>query len=50
VVIDVGITRLPARDADAAAAGKSRLVGDVAFDEAREVAGFITPVPAASVR
>jgi len=45
VVIDVGITRLPARDPEAAAAGKTRIVGDVAFDEAREVAGWITPVP-----
>jgi methylenetetrahydrofolate dehydrogenase (NADP+) / methenyltetrahydrofolate cyclohydrolase len=40
VVIDVGINRLPADEA-----GKSRLVGDVAFDEACRVAGFITPVP-----
>ncbi len=40
IVIDVGINRLPA-----VAGGKSRLVGDVAFDEAREVAGAITPVP-----
>ncbi|WP_294171329.1 bifunctional methylenetetrahydrofolate dehydrogenase/methenyltetrahydrofolate cyclohydrolase FolD [uncultured Sphingomonas sp.] len=39
-VIDVGINRVPG-----AAAGKTRLVGDVAFDEAREVAGAITPVP-----
>ncbi len=38
-VIDVGINRVPAT------AGKTRLVGDVAFDEAREVAGAITPVP-----
>lgn len=38
-VIDVGINRLPADD------GKSRLVGDVAFSEAVEVAGAITPVP-----
>jgi len=38
-VIDVGINRLPGTD------GKSRLVGDVAFDEARAVAGAITPVP-----
>jgi methylenetetrahydrofolate dehydrogenase (NADP+)/methenyltetrahydrofolate cyclohydrolase len=38
-VIDVGINRLPGAD------GKSRLVGDVAFAEAREVAGAITPVP-----
>ncbi|HEY2876718.1 MAG TPA: bifunctional methylenetetrahydrofolate dehydrogenase/methenyltetrahydrofolate cyclohydrolase FolD [Reyranella sp.] len=38
-VIDVGINRVPA------CAGKSKLVGDVAFDEAREVAGHLTPVP-----
>ena len=38
-VIDVGINRVPAD------AGKSRLVGDVAFAEASEVAGAITPVP-----
>ena len=38
-VIDVGINRI---EADG---GKSRLVGDVAFDEAAEVAGAITPVP-----
>lgn len=38
-VIDVGINRIEAEG------GKTRLVGDVAFDEAREVAGFITPVP-----
>jgi methylenetetrahydrofolate dehydrogenase (NADP+)/methenyltetrahydrofolate cyclohydrolase len=40
IVIDVGINRVPA-----AAAGKTRLVGDVAFDEAVKVAGAITPVP-----
>jgi methylenetetrahydrofolate dehydrogenase (NADP+)/methenyltetrahydrofolate cyclohydrolase len=45
VVIDVGITRLPSRDPVAAAAGKTRIVGDVAFDEAIQVAGYITPVP-----
>jgi methylenetetrahydrofolate dehydrogenase (NADP+)/methenyltetrahydrofolate cyclohydrolase len=39
-VIDVGINRVPA-----AAAGKTKLVGDVAFAEAAEVAGAITPVP-----
>ncbi|HEY0115832.1 MAG TPA: bifunctional methylenetetrahydrofolate dehydrogenase/methenyltetrahydrofolate cyclohydrolase FolD [Allosphingosinicella sp.] len=39
-VIDVGINRVPAAEA-----GKTRLVGDVAFDSAREVAGAITPVP-----
>ena len=38
-VIDVGINRV--QDAD----GQSRLVGDVAFEEAAEVAGAITPVP-----
>jgi len=38
-VIDVGINRLPTDD------GKSRLVGDVAFDEAAQVASAITPVP-----
>jgi methylenetetrahydrofolate dehydrogenase (NADP+)/methenyltetrahydrofolate cyclohydrolase len=38
-VIDVGINRVESKD------GKSRLVGDVAFAEARDVAGAITPVP-----
>jgi methylenetetrahydrofolate dehydrogenase (NADP+) / methenyltetrahydrofolate cyclohydrolase len=38
-VIDVGINRLPGAD------GKMRLVGDVAFAEALNVAGAITPVP-----
>ena len=38
-VIDVGINRIETGD------GKGRLVGDVAFDEAVEVAGAITPVP-----
>jgi len=40
IVIDVGINRLPPESG-----GKGRLVGDVAFDEARHVAGAITPVP-----
>lgn len=44
-VIDVGINRVPARDPQAAAAGKTRVVGDVDFDEVRAVAGYITPVP-----
>ncbi|MBI5418581.1 MAG: bifunctional methylenetetrahydrofolate dehydrogenase/methenyltetrahydrofolate cyclohydrolase FolD [Deltaproteobacteria bacterium] len=35
VVVDVGMNRLPG----------GKLAGDVAFDEAREVAGKITPVP-----
>jgi methylenetetrahydrofolate dehydrogenase (NADP+) / methenyltetrahydrofolate cyclohydrolase len=39
-VIDVGINRVPAAEA-----GRTRLVGDVAFAEAAEVAGAITPVP-----
>ena len=38
-VIDVGINRVAGAD------GKSRIVGDVAFDEAAQVAGAITPVP-----
>ena len=38
-VIDVGINRVDAGE------GKTRLVGDVAFDEAQDVAGAITPVP-----
>lgn len=44
-VIDVGINRVPSRDPVKAAEGKTRVVGDVAFDEAVEVAGRITPVP-----
>lgn len=39
-VIDVGINRVPAAEE-----GKMRLVGDVAFDEAIDIAGAITPVP-----
>lgn len=38
VVIDVGINRIEE-------GGKSRLVGDVAYDGAAQVAGAITPVP-----
>jgi methylenetetrahydrofolate dehydrogenase (NADP+)/methenyltetrahydrofolate cyclohydrolase len=44
-VIDVGMNRVPARKPEAAAAGKTRLVGDVAFDEALDVASWLTPVP-----
>lgn len=44
-VIDVGITRLPSLDPERAAQGKTRLVGDVDFKEALEVAGAVTPVP-----
>ncbi len=39
VVIDVGTSRLNLPD------GKTKLAGDVAFEEAKDVAGFITPVP-----
>ena len=42
VVIDVGITRVPAPELGA---GKSRLVGDVTFHEAVQVVRAITPVP-----
>ncbi|WP_458758783.1 bifunctional methylenetetrahydrofolate dehydrogenase/methenyltetrahydrofolate cyclohydrolase FolD [Afipia sp. TerB] len=38
-VIDVGITRVPG------SSGKDRLVGDVAYQEALQVAGAVTPVP-----
>lgn len=41
VVIDVGINRVE----DATRPRGYRLVGDVAFDEVKEVAGAITPVP-----
>ena len=41
-VIDVGINRVPAPEKGE---GKTRLVGDVAFDEAAQRAGAITPVP-----
>lgn len=39
VIIDVGINRI------AKSNGKSKLVGDVAFDEVAEIASHITPVP-----
>lgn len=39
IVIDVGINRVPGE------AGKSRLVGDAAFEECAAVASAITPVP-----
>src|ERR1700733_2571158 len=39
VVIDVGINRVDAGD------GKYKLVGDVDYDAAKDVAGAITPVP-----
>ena len=39
VVIDVGINSVTTPD------GERRIVGDVAYDEVREVAGVVTPVP-----
>ena len=39
IVIDVGINRVPGEG------GKNRLVGDVHFEDARKMAGAITPVP-----
>jgi methylenetetrahydrofolate dehydrogenase (NADP+)/methenyltetrahydrofolate cyclohydrolase len=42
-VIDVGINRMPREDGKDSK--KTRIVGDVAFAEAYEVAGAITPVP-----
>ncbi len=40
-VIDIGINQV----ADASAPGGTRIVGDVDFESARRVAGWITPVP-----
>lgn len=40
-VIDVGVNRIP----DATKKSGFRLVGDVDFEAAKEVASFITPVP-----
>jgi methylenetetrahydrofolate dehydrogenase (NADP+)/methenyltetrahydrofolate cyclohydrolase len=41
IVIDVGINRVPREDGS----GKTRLVGDVHYGEAVEVAAAVTPVP-----
>ena len=41
VVVDVGMNRIP----DATKKSGTRLVGDVAFEQVREVASRITPVP-----
>jgi methylenetetrahydrofolate dehydrogenase (NADP+)/methenyltetrahydrofolate cyclohydrolase len=41
-VIDVGINRVPAPEKGE---GKTKLLGDVAFEEVSKVAGVITPVP-----
>jgi methylenetetrahydrofolate dehydrogenase (NADP+) / methenyltetrahydrofolate cyclohydrolase len=40
IVVDVGITRIPGAEP-----GATRLVGDVAFEEAKDKAAAITPVP-----
>ena len=45
VVIDVGINRVPFDDPEKAAAGRTKVVGDVDFKDASTVAGWITPVP-----
>ncbi|MEO1311742.1 MAG: bifunctional methylenetetrahydrofolate dehydrogenase/methenyltetrahydrofolate cyclohydrolase FolD [Pseudomonadota bacterium] len=42
IVVDIGINRV---DAPEKGEGKTRLVGDVSFDEAAERASAITPVP-----
>ncbi|MBL8763932.1 MAG: bifunctional 5,10-methylenetetrahydrofolate dehydrogenase/5,10-methenyltetrahydrofolate cyclohydrolase [Phycisphaerae bacterium] len=39
VVVDVGVSRVPGPD------GRMRTVGDVEFDEVKEIAGWISPVP-----
>ncbi len=44
-VIDVGINRVPFDNPEQAALGKTKIVGDVNYKEALEVAGSITPVP-----
>jgi methylenetetrahydrofolate dehydrogenase (NADP+)/methenyltetrahydrofolate cyclohydrolase len=41
-VIDVGVNRVPAPEKGE---GKTRLVGDVDYESALPVAGWITPVP-----
>jgi methylenetetrahydrofolate dehydrogenase (NADP+)/methenyltetrahydrofolate cyclohydrolase len=45
IVIDVGINRVAAHGGDASGNPRTRLVGDVAYAEAAQVAGAITPVP-----
>ena len=44
-VIDVGINRVPFDNPEQAALGKTKIVGDVNYKEALQVAGAITPVP-----
>ena len=45
VVLDVGMNRVPSKDPEKAAAGKTRLVGDVDFAAVSPIASQITPVP-----
>lgn len=42
MVVDIGINRVPAPERGE---GRTKLVGDVAFEECAKVAGVITPVP-----
>jgi methylenetetrahydrofolate dehydrogenase (NADP+)/methenyltetrahydrofolate cyclohydrolase len=44
-VIDVGVNRVPFDNPEKAAQGKTKVVGDVNYKEALEVAGWVTPVP-----
>ena len=44
-VIDVGINRVPFDDPIKAAEGRTKVVGDVDFKPATQVAGWITPAP-----
>lgn len=44
-VIDVGINRVPFDDPEKAAQGRTKVVGDVHYKEALQVAGWVTPVP-----
>ncbi len=44
-VIDVGVNRVPSLDPVKAAAGATRMVGDVYFPGVVNVAGYISPVP-----
>ena len=44
-VIDVGINRVPFDDPVKAAAGRTKVVGDVHYKEALQVAGWVTPAP-----
>jgi methylenetetrahydrofolate dehydrogenase (NADP+)/methenyltetrahydrofolate cyclohydrolase len=44
-VLDIGVNRVPSLDPVKAAAGKTRVVGDVHFKSASKVAGFISPAP-----